>query len=138
MREEKEHPYEWVPRRSFFDLCTSHITQKDSELLQEIGDSDTAANAFAEFMEHNLPFYVFSIDQGHVVRVASEGPSHHQCRKLIEYGFSLMFVDIIRVVDLVRDWEEALVGLWFDADAPEAPDFPTIDWDTGEVTDAEK
>ena len=126
-----------IPLRIFFDMSTAHITREDNKILGELCEDHSVSARFVEIS--GGPFYVESKDQGWVVVVFGETQITYYVRsKLLEFGFSLAFVDLIDLVLCWRQDNEEIRGLWLDADAPVINTLPTFDWETGkEISNAD-
>lgn len=125
-------PYANVPRRTFFDLSTCHITADDDSLLTRmLSDSAFDAEVDARCGE----FYCLAKEHGYILLLGADGISYRGAQELLALGFSLIFVDLLRAVEAAREHDSSVVGVWLDCDADASEDLPSIDWETATITE---
>lgn len=110
-----------LPQRRYFDLSTAHITIDDDRLLRRItdgGGSDGEANRIAA-----LNLYVDTMECGWLVSVCGEFDDIVDSGLLLNFGFSLAFVDLVRCAA-----RHAMRGIWLDADAPIVDELAQFTW----------
>ncbi len=99
--------------KTFLDLNTIHITERDNEILSAVASD----HAFALF-----PVYPRS-DHGWLVSVVSTDFGGCTPKDLAEQGFSIAFCTLYELAH-----EQGCSAILFDFDGDIDPDLETFDW----------
>ena len=99
--------------KTFLDLSTLHITERDNQILSEMAGDD----AFGLF-----PVYPRG-DHGWLVSVVSTDFGGCTPKDLAEQGFSIAFCALYELAH-----EQGCSAILFDLDGDIDPDLETFDW----------